>query len=89
MMSLSEPLDLRRLTKLGRKRYILRVGVLGWGVPVAILFSLVQGFQLGWDGFLFHLIPALVLFPIGGIFFGMIMWRMARRKELVDGKLRE
>jgi hypothetical protein len=65
--------------------------VLGWGVPVAILFSIIQGFEYGWDGFLFRLLPALILFPIGGIIFGMFMWRALQRKQAkpMDAKLRE
>ena len=39
-------------------------------LSTAILFSLWNGFSDGWDGFLFKLIPALVLFPLGGIAVG-------------------
>ena len=79
------------LTNLTRKQYILRIGVLGWGVPVAILFSIIQGFEYGWDEFLPRLIPALILFPIGGIFFGMFMWWTLQRKQarVLEAKLRE
>jgi hypothetical protein len=81
----SEKLD--RFTKLSRNQYILRVGVLGWGVPVAILFALIQSFEFGWDSFVFRLIPALILFPIGGIFFGLFMWKMLARKSAAAAKL--
>ena len=85
MMSLSDPLDSPRLTKLTRNQYILRVGVLGWGIPVAILCTLIQSWEHGWDGFLVRLLPALVLFPLGGIPFGMIMWRLVQRKRETVG----
>jgi hypothetical protein len=73
-MSNSDSEKLARFSKLGRTQYVLRFGVLGWGIPTAILFSLVQGYRSGWDGFLFQLIPALIIFPLGGILFGRIMW---------------
>jgi hypothetical protein len=83
-MSNSDSEKWTRFSKLGRTRYVLRFGVLGWGIPTAILFSLVQGYRFGWDGFLFQLIPALILFPIGGIFFGRFMWRALENKHAKD-----
>ena len=80
-MSNSDSEKLAKLGKLGRTQYVLRFGVLGWGIPTAILFSLIQGYRFGWDGFLFHLVPALILFPIGGIFFGRFMWRALENKH--------
>jgi len=77
-----------KLSKLGRTQYVLRFGVLGWGIPTAILFSLIQGYRFGWDGFLFQLIPALILFPIGGIFFGRFMWRTLENKHAKDAATR-
>jgi hypothetical protein len=66
-------------SKLSRSQYVLRFGVLGWGIPTAILFALIQGYRQGSDGFLFQLIPALIIFPLGGILFGRIMWWMMER----------
>jgi hypothetical protein len=70
-----------KLSKLGRTQFVLRFGVLGWGIPTAILFSLVQGYRSGWDGFLFELILALLIFPLGGILFGRIMWWVLENKR--------
>ena len=67
--------------QLGRRQFILRYGVLGWGVPVAIGFSLNMAFENGWDTFLFNLIPALILFPLVGILFGKILWYWLERKN--------
>ena len=80
-----------KFRKLGRNQYVLRVGVLGWGVPVAIFFSLIQSFEYGWDTFIFRLIPALVLFPVGGIFFGLFMWKIMERKHAaaMNGELKK
>lgn len=63
----------------GRSRFVVRYGVLGWGVSTAILFSLWNGFSEGWDGFYFKLIPALVLFPLGGYLWGRFMWWFLER----------
>jgi hypothetical protein len=86
-MSNSDSEKRAKLSKLGRTQYVLRFGVLGWGVPTAILFSLVQGYRFGWDGFLFQLIPALILFPIGGILFGRLMWRALENKHAKDAAM--
>jgi hypothetical protein len=87
-MSKSASEKLAKLSKLGRTQYVLRFGVLGWGIPTAILFSLVQGYRLGWDGFLFQLILALILFPIGGILFGRLMWRVLENKHAKEAATR-
>jgi hypothetical protein len=80
-MSQSDVEKCAKFTKLGRTQFVLRYGVLGWGVPTAILFSLIQSYRFGSDGFLFQLVPALILFPIGGIFFGRFVWRMLENKH--------
>ena len=77
-----------KFRKLGRKQFVLRYGVLGWGVPVAIFFSLLQGYLHGWQGFAFQLLPALILFPAGGIFYGQIMWWLLERKQNEAGNTR-
>jgi hypothetical protein len=69
-----------RISKLGQKKYILYFGVLGWGLPVATLFALDQGFfndiRNSWPA----LILAFTIFPIGGIFWGYLMWKLLVRK---------
>ncbi len=61
-----------------RFHYILRYGVLGWGLATGILWSAVMTWW-GPGPFLVYLAIALVLFPIGGWFWGAIMWRMIQR----------
>ena len=68
-----------KFSNLSRSQYVLRFGVLGWGIPTAILFALIQSYRLGPDGFLFQLIPALIIFPLGGILFGRLMWWLMER----------
>ncbi len=69
-----------KFSKLSRSQFVWRYGVLGWGVTTAILFSLLMGLQDGWDGFVFKLIPALILFPLGGILWGRFMWMFMERR---------
>jgi uncharacterized membrane protein len=68
-----------RMIKRGRRSFTLRYGVLGWGVSTAILFSLYQGYSQGWDRLVYWLIVSLVIFPIGGWFWGVAMWRFVIR----------
>ena len=70
-----------RFRQLGRTQYVVRYGVLGWGVPTAIVFSLIQSYRSGWDTLPFHLIPALIIFPLAGIAFGRCMWKMRENKH--------
>ncbi len=65
--------------KIGRRSFILRYGVLGWGVPTAILFSVFMSLKNG-ASFLSVLPLAIVLFPVGGIAFGGIMWALSERQ---------
>jgi hypothetical protein len=69
-----------KFSKLSRTQYVLRYGVLGWGIPTAILFAVSSGFMDGWDQFLPKLVVGLILFPLGGILCGRIWWRQLRRK---------
>jgi hypothetical protein len=69
----------------GRGRYILLSGILGWGIPTAILFSLILcRFKPGIDQFILRLVISLVIFPIGGYFFGSAMWRLSEKRYAVS-----
>jgi hypothetical protein len=69
------------LSKLGRKRFVLFYGVLGWGIPTAILFALIQSYLDGWDQFPYHLTQALLIFPLGGVVWGRVMWKFLERRH--------
>jgi hypothetical protein len=71
-----------------RTRFIVLVGVLGWGVPCAILLAILLQLRRGaahawyvsWS-FLGTLAVGLLLFMGGGVFFGAYLWeRLARRR---------
>lgn len=69
-----------RFKKMGRKQFIMRYGLLAWGLPVAILYPPSMAFQEGWRALLSYFIPLLFLFPLGGILFGNLLWRLLERK---------
>jgi hypothetical protein len=67
---------------LGRTRFILRRGVLGWGIPAAfltILYKVVQEQGLVWTPRLTEsvrtaVVVAILVFPLGGWLFGRWLW---------------
>jgi hypothetical protein len=67
-----------RVRAAGRKRFIVLWGVLAWGIPGALLFSILiirqehQGFASGVG----TIAASLITFPLGGILFGYSMWIM-------------
>ncbi len=69
----------------GRKSFIIKYGVMGWGLKTGILFALVFPFFLDTPysivSFLLVLIPSLILFPLGGILWGLYMWNFFERQH--------
>jgi hypothetical protein len=63
---------------------VLVYGVLGWGVPVAIGMAVNEGLKTGMSGFFRQLAIGLVLFPLGGILFGRLLWRFMVRKHALQ-----
>lgn len=75
----SDITKLERLLEKGMKHYVLKYGVLYWGVSTALLFSvaftIVMNLLLDVEVSFFLVLPgALVLFPLGGILWGIRMW---------------
>ena len=62
--------------RMGRSRFIWRVGVLYWGIITGTVWSIVMGAMQGWDQFPILLCLALIGFPIGGYFFGVWVWKL-------------
>ncbi len=56
-------------------RFVLLVGVLGWGVSTAVIVQLIQA-VMGDKSFFDGLMLSLIIFPIAGILFGYSMWRV-------------
>lgn len=68
----------------GKRNYIIFNGVIGWGIPTGVLFtlftSLVNDKSITFDQDFFRtMITSIVLFPIGGIFFGLWTWNWMER----------
>jgi hypothetical protein len=61
--------------QMGRARYVWRYGVLGWGLATGVLWSICRGFLRGGDQLPVLLVLALIIFPIGGYFFGQWTWK--------------
>lgn len=71
---------LSRMISRGKWHYIFIQGVLGWGVGAAILFSLFQHL-FGGPSFSEMIWRSLVIFSIGGIFFGVFMWSFLKKRH--------
>jgi len=61
-------------------RFILLKGVLGWGIPTAILFQLIM-LLTGEQDFFDGIISSLIIFPLVGILFGYFLWHSKYKKE--------
>jgi hypothetical protein len=59
----------------GRTRFVWRMGVVAWGLPTAITWAVVMAAFQGWERLPLLLPIALLLFPIGGYWFGASTWR--------------
>lgn len=81
-----------RRRAMGRRAFVWRYGVLGWGLPAALLtiayaFIKEQGFSWSADAASYRLragiVITLVLFPVLGHMFGGRLWdaRERRREE--------
>ena len=66
--------------KLGRKGFIWKYGVIRWGILTAILSSLMMGAWKGWEHLYVSLPVALIVFPIGGYFWGSMVWASMEKK---------
>lgn len=70
---------LAKTIAMGRTRYILLFGVLGWGLLTAALFTVWIYFRMGPLN-LVKLVLPFILFPIGGYFWGAFMWSTMKKR---------
>jgi hypothetical protein len=75
----SNPERWAKTRKLGRKQFVLRFGVLAWGVPTGILFALRETQDFGWSTFPLQLLLAMMIFPLAGVVWGRAMWWLMER----------
>ena len=65
----------------GRRNFQINVGVLRWGLPTAILWSLWMGYLRGWNELWFYAPYSLIAFPlVGYYFFAPRCWRTNERR---------
>lgn len=64
-----------KIRQMGRRRYVWLFGVAGWGLTTAVFWSVLMAYLKGWDQLPVFLILALIGFPIGGYFYGRLMWK--------------
>lgn len=68
-----------------KRRFVWRHGVVGWGLSTALLWTaamcLLRALDDGltWRRAFYQLAAALVLFPIGGYFWGLWTWGAVQR----------
>ncbi|USI26665.1 hypothetical protein ACD631_09755 [Alteromonas macleodii] len=63
----------------GKQHFVLVNGVLGWGVPTAILWSTLMEFLEPSENIWVRPIIALIIFPIAGIAFGYFTWNKSEK----------
>ncbi len=68
----------------GKKNYIFYNGIIGWGIPTAILFTFISSYLENSSiilnqAFFKSLLSSIVIFSIGGIFFGLWTWHWTER----------
>ena len=70
--------------KQGKIKFIMTTGVICWGVTTGILWSLAMFFidqnPKTLKLFISFFIPGIIGFPIGGYFWGLIMWNLTEKK---------
>ncbi len=84
-MTEKEKIHWEKMMKKGKKRVVIQHGVLGWGIPSAILFTILMSVRdrsISFDGdFFSQLAISLLMFGVGGIFFGMYVWKGVEKKH--------
>lgn len=68
--------NLNKLHKMGKIKYILTFGVIGWGFSIAILIPLIDLFLFKKAIILSEFLINLIIYPLLGIPFGYIMWNI-------------
>lgn len=64
----------------GKLHFIWVKGFFGWGIMTAVLWSIIMHFAQPHEPIWFRPIIALVIFPIGGLFWGNWVWSSSERK---------
>lgn len=68
------------LRKQGKIIFVVKKGVIQWGVLTALLFSVLMQFVQPREPIWFRLLLSLIIFPFGGIFYGLWVWANVEKK---------
>ena len=66
--------------KMGKKKFIFYYGVLFWGLLTGFLFPIIGLILFKKTLSLSDFIISLIIFPLGGILFGLTMWHSSEKK---------
>ena len=83
--------QLKAEAAMGKKKFILTRGVLGWGLPTLVLYMLISFLlhmgiykrsleEVTADMFPVMFLIAAVIFAIAGVFMGQYRWKQLQRK---------
>jgi len=75
-MTESQAARWRKMRQMGRGRYTFIYGVLLWGISSGALWAVAMSWMMGWERLPIYLVGALIAFPVGGVIWGRIMWRI-------------
>jgi hypothetical protein len=64
--------------QLGKRRYVVRNGVVGWGIPVGIILTLFDTWRRGFSAH--AIVIAVIIWPIAGYFVGLATWAIRERR---------
>jgi hypothetical protein len=67
----------RTITK-GKWHYVVKHGVIGWGVPTAVFFSILRDLS-GDANFSDDIGSSLISFCLAGLGWGLFMWRSLKK----------
>ncbi|MDD1791642.1 hypothetical protein LRP50_00680 [Enterovibrio sp. ZSDZ42] len=72
---------------MGLPKHVFVFGLLLWGLPTAFIYALINSL-LTEQSFLAALSTSIVIWPLGGIFYGLYSWIKTKRQfaELEDTK---
>jgi hypothetical protein len=73
----------RKTREMGRRRYTMVYGMLLWGISSGLLWAIAMSWMVGWDRLPLYLLGALIGFPIGGVLWGRLMWRILEARYAV------
>lgn len=72
--------QLIEVSSIGKRKYILKYGVLIWVFIMALIFS-VKSFITNdnIDEVIIEVVIALVIWPVAGLFYGLLSWHLNQR----------